>query len=156
MLHTSKDLAKHIIYLLEQKILAGLAEYTPTNTKIQKLLYIYVGYLLKSGVDKNKIIDELPNAWDYGPVFPVVFKMIDKCDDITDLSKKIDTLDNESNKIMESVIDTFGKINAGQLSSWTHLKDSPWDIVYNEQNNKYGKIPFELIGMYFQKLPKIL
>ena len=73
MLHTSKDLAKHIIYLLEQKILAGLAEYTPTNTKIQKLLYIYVGYLLKSGVDKNKIIDELPNAWDYGPVFPVVF-----------------------------------------------------------------------------------
>jgi uncharacterized phage-associated protein len=151
MARSSLDLAKHILFLLKQK------EYSISNTKVQKVLYCYLGFgLAQKRIEKDNIIDELPNAWDRGPVFPKVFKMIKKneeaCKNIEILAEDITSkLQEKEKEILIKTVEAVGRHDANKLSTWTHLKDSPWDIVYNLQNAKYSKIPLELIKEYFEE-----
>lgn len=163
---SSRSLARYIIFLLSQK---GLQDYLPNNTKVQKLLYSYVGFCLLNDIDEGRIIDELPCAWEYGPVFPNVFQMITdfemfkKIDNngkeelsssnICNLGRKLELTLEEEN-VINKVVDVLGKFPAGKLSTWTHLKGSPWDIVWHTQENEYGKIPLELIKEYFKRRVK--
>jgi uncharacterized phage-associated protein len=153
MARSSIDLAKHIIYLLSKKP----EDYPINNTKVQKALYLYVGLGLLFGINKLHIINELPNAFDNGPVFPDVYKMIKQCESC---KKHISTLGidfssillEEEKEIMLKVIEIAGTASGGKLSAWTHLHGSPWDIVYNQMAAKYAKIPLELIKEYFQEI----
>ena len=62
------ELAKDIAFLCRKN------NYQFNNTKIQKLLYLFVGFCLINDVSEIYDIDETPKLWPYGPVFPRVHK----------------------------------------------------------------------------------
>ncbi|MBQ9536410.1 MAG: DUF4065 domain-containing protein [Desulfovibrionaceae bacterium] len=117
------------------------------NTKIQKLLYCAYGIYLAKGF--WRICDEYPRAWDYGPVFPKVFKYIYSGNEIAHYSNivmQIEKSESQIIKVIDLTIDTFGKYRANQLSAWTHRPGSPWDkTVHGDASNEgaglYGFIP---------------
>lgn len=123
------------------------------NTKIQKLLYCCYGCVLAAR--NERLCDEYPRAWQYGPVFPRVFKYIQKnkgnleeyCPDLE--------IDPEVKKFLGTVVDVFGKYTAVSLSEWTHKPGSPWDKVVNcidgEGSGLGNFIPDDLIKQYFTK-----
>ena len=123
------------------------------TTKVQKMLYIlYSYYMAKHDI---QIFSETPKAWPYGPVFPrtrkkVEFGIVYKRDN-SDLSEIIaeDDLVNKFN----SVLDIYSKFTAGQLSDWSHMKDSPWERATKLQGFKWGDfIPDDYIKEYFSNL----
>ncbi|PPS23147.1 Panacea domain-containing protein [Brachyspira murdochii] len=119
------------------------------NTKIQKLLYCCYGSVLAANSDR--LCDEYPRAWNYGPVFPKVFKFINK-KGIENLSEVgIPNIPDDIKNIMDITIDFFGKFSSTQLSNWSHEEGSPWHSVIVLQKNKYGAfIPDDSIKDYFE------
>lgn len=122
--------------------------YNYNNTKIQKLLYCCYGCVLAKY--NERLCEEYPKAWQYGPVFPRVFKFIHKGKDL--LSVEQPEMSNELKVFLDEVVNVFGRYNAVPLSDWTHKKGSPWDIVVNEiDEGLHGIIPDDLIKDYFAK-----
>ena len=69
---------------------------------------------------------------------------------------KIDLSDNKQlEEIIKLVINIFGKIPAGKLSTWSHTDGSPWALM-NKQGAKYGDSlnPIE-VRNYFRKFLRI-
>lgn len=124
--------------------------YSITMTKLQKLLYIAYGVYLATG--KGRLVDEHPQAWPYGPVFPhtreQLLNKLSECES----SKEID-----ENPVVSSLIDAvykaYGNYSASTLSQWSHKKDSPWDeTIKGDDCNLGNEIPDYLIKDYFSRL----
>lgn len=119
-IYASRDIAAYIAQNLQ------LQNISYNNTKIQKLLYCAYGiYLAK---DFGRICDEYPRAWDFGPVFPKVFKYIYNGNEIATFSQTVnqkESLDSPIIKVVKLTISGFGKYKATQLSAWTHKSGSP-------------------------------
>ena len=116
-------------------------------TKIQKLLYITYGVYLS--VYKKRLVNEHPQAWPYGPVFPTTRNNLNKIDLYSisigsehikhdELSQMKDDVD--LNKVIDFVLTNFGTWNAGQLSEWSHSVGSPWALTRNNSNFKWGDV----------------
>ena len=121
--------------------------YDLNNTKIQKLLYCCYGSVL--AIKNKRLCLEYPRAWQYGPVFPKVFKYFKKNKTFNKISPPEFQTDIKS--ILDMVIEFFGKFNSGQLSDWSHEEGSPWHSVIKLQGKKFGSfIPDEDIKDYFE------
>lgn len=137
-------LAKYIIKQAQKK---GI--YDMSITKLQKLLYALDGGLLSHNINA---VDEYCQAWQYGPVYPKVFTKINP----EDFNKNYDNLNIDEieskehadtiKKMVEIVLDNFGKYSAGQLSAWSHRNGSPWS-----QTPKNEKISKNLMREYFSR-----
>lgn len=143
----SLEVASFIARLCNQK------GYRYNNTKIQKLLYCCYGSVLAAYGER--LCDEYPRAWQYGPVFPRVFKYIQKKKGkIEDYCLDLNA-DQSLKSFLSKVIDIFGKYNAVPLSEWTHKKGSPWDQVVNcidgEGEGLGNFIPDGIIEQYFKE-----
>lgn len=148
-IYTSTDVAMYLVALANNKRI------TINITKVQKLLYITYGTFLR--VYKKRLINEHPQAWPYGPVFPTTRNKLLK-QDLTSISKesiseeeqkKMDN-DNELNNVFEFVFENFGTWNAGQLSEWSHTNGSPWENISKKERFRWGDIiPDNLIYDYF-------
>jgi len=120
------------------------------NTKIQKLLYCCYGCSLV--ILQDRLCDEYPRAWQYGPVFPRVFKYIKDgkslfIDDIALVGTSQDAL-----RLIDNVVKNFGIYTAQSLSAWTHKTGSPWDKAVNELGGGLGSfIPDDIIADYFKE-----
>lgn len=122
-------------------------------TKVQKMLYILYSYFMAK--HNFQIFSETPKAWPYGPVFPrtrkkVDFSVVYKRDDedLKEISQEKEIVDK-----FNSVIDIYSKFTAGQLSDWSHMKDSPWDKTTKIPGFKWGDfIPDDYIKDYFSNL----
>ena len=117
-------------------------------TKIQKLLYICYGIYF--ALNKKQLLNELPKAWDYGPVFPRVHKMQKKhggnLDNLLSEILLIRTFEKYDD-LIDLVLGHFGSWNATELVVWTHTEGSAWDKKYNIQNEKYFSIDnFDIIS----------
>lgn len=121
--------------------------YTYNNTKIQKLLYCCYGCFLAKY--EERLVDEYPRAWQYGPVFPKVFNYIKKGNDLMERSPIAD-LTEEQCIFLKSIIETFGKYDAVPLSQWSHKKGSPWEQVVSEFGLQQF-IPDDIIQKYFSE-----
>lgn len=150
------SISKQYDSVLGAKLLLALAYekgIVLNTTKVQKMLYIlYSYYMAKHDV---QVFSETPKAWPYGPVFPRTRKKVDFSvvykKDNTDL---IDIISEEGlvDKF-NSVIDIYSKFTAGQLSDWSHMKNSPWERTTKLPNFKWGDfIPDEYIKEYFSNL----
>lgn len=139
----SVDVANAIRYAAKQK---GL---NINMTQIHKLLYIAYGTLLVQ--QKKRLTKEHPSAWPYGPVFPRVHKQVKLFDDITDVAyKKIENLNEYIIKLIDSVVNKFGRLSATQLSAWSHQAGSPWYIAVKSSNGAWNtKLDDEIIYNYF-------
>lgn len=120
-------------------------------TKLQKLLYITYGtYLAVTG---NRLTNEHPQAWPYGPVFPTTRNRLLRMnlEEISDF--KNSTITDDIEACVKLVFKSYGKFSASFLSAWSHRPESPWDKTVNSVNFKWGKeIPDEYILPYFKNL----
>lgn len=141
MQYNSIDMAAHIARI------CIMNNYNYNNTKIQKLLYCCYGCFLAKY--NERLVDEHPRAWQYGPVFPRVFSFIQKKKDLMERTPITD-LPNEQENFLKNIINVFGKYNAVPLSEWSHEKGSPWDQVVSEHGlNQF--IPDDIIQKYFKE-----
>lgn len=120
-------------------------------TKLQKLLYITYGVYL--AVKGERLTNEHPQAWPYGPVFPTTRTKLLKCclDDIITFNDL--TITEEIKSCVKLVFNSFGSYNASFLSAWSHKPNSPWDKTVNQDGFKWGNtISDEYILPYFKTL----
>lgn len=148
---SSKDVAFYLIAKANEERL-GI-----NVTKVQKLLYIIYGTYLR--LYGERLLDEHPKAWPYGPVFPSTRKAILKRMENEELSFPINEVDESLksderlNKVISLTLEHFGYWNSGQLTLWSHQIGAPWDQTTKLSGFKWGDtISDELIYDYFQKL----
>ena len=148
--YKSEDVARLIAAVLnERRIMINI-------TKIQKLLYVAYGTWLR--VYRNRLLNEHPQAWPYGPVFPTSRNKLTKSQtelvDITRNDVPEELLnDAELIRTIDFVVLHFGQLSASQLSSWSHSPGSPWDLTVNRDGFNWGdQIPDSLIYDFFVKL----
>lgn len=120
-------------------------------TKLQKLLYITYGVYL--AVTGNRLTNEHPQAWPYGPVFPttrnkLLKKNLEEIQVFEDVS-----ITDEVKSCVKLVFNSYGIYNATYLSSWSHRPNSPWDMTTRKADFSWGdRIPDEYIMEYFKTL----
>jgi uncharacterized phage-associated protein len=125
-------------------------------TKIQKLLYIAYGMCL--AIYDKRLVNEHPQAWPYGPVFPTTRNKLLKVEVLSDIDINDPALaeiirDKETNSLMEVIFSTFGKRTASFLSEWSHKPGSPWDQTCNLPDFRWGNIiPDAFIQPYFKSI----
>lgn len=124
-------------------------------TKTQKLLYIAYGAHLV--LHNNRLCNEHPQAWPYGPVFPRTREALLK-EDLYSVemghSRMGNVKDNEYLKnLIEFVFEGFGNYTADQLTAWSHSPNSPWDKTQNMDRFKWGmEMPDNYIRDYFRSI----
>lgn len=124
-------------------------------TKLQKLLYITYGtYLALYG---QRLTNEHPQAWPYGPVFPTVRnKLLKKDLSAITLELVIDENpidDKKLEQVIELVLNSFGDKNATTLTMWSHQSGSPWDRIASQEGFTWGEqIPDNYIQEYFNSI----
>jgi len=126
-------------------------------TKIQKLLYIAYGIFL--AVKNTRLMDEHPQAWPYGPVFPTTRNKLLKtdlfsirCEDAEFAELKKDT---ELVSLIDLVFKNFGSWTAVQLTEWSHGDGTPWQQTVSTDNFVWGtRIPDDAIQRYFSNIIK--
>lgn len=121
-------------------------------TKTQKLLYIAYGANLIIG--NNRLCNEHPQAWPYGPVFPATRNKLLNTNlaEITMDSKILRDIHNDTylEQVVKFVFEGFGNKTAGQLTAWSHKSNSPWEKTSHMSNFKWGdEIPDAFIYEYF-------
>lgn len=142
---SSIDVARYIVaYANENKFGINL-------TKMLKLtFFLYGAYLVYTG---ERLTDEHPVAWTYGPVFERARKHFMYCDlyDVS-MSSVDDALlkDDDLKAMLEYTFKVCGKYSATALVSWTHKEGSPWSITIDEcKGHEGGVIRDEVIYEYF-------
>ncbi len=151
MEYSSVLIARYIVAMAQDK---GL----PINmTKVQKLLYIAYGIYL--AIKDDRLIDEHPQAWPYGPVFPSTRNKLLK-ENFYDI--RIDNpefaelrINAELNSLLNLVFNNFGDWTASELSQWSHTDGSPWEKTVNQEDFSWGnRISDEDIKSYFSMIIK--
>lgn len=134
-----------------------------TPMKLLKMIYLTHGlYLAK--YDKP-LIKENIIAWRYGPVVEDVYNAFKHYGNrvITEMAYdrhgKAYSFEADSDcaqvvELLNTVWDACLEYTGIQLSNWSHEKDSPWDIVYNQTpSGQNGLLPIDnlLMRNYFIK-----
>jgi len=129
---------------------------TANKTKLQKLLYICYGSQLRMN-EGQQLLNEQPNAWDYGPAFPRVYSVqksssgLDKLSPLHQRSKeKLEQFD----VLIERVLDFFGDWTANQLVEWTHTEETAWHKKYSNIEERYTPLNNSDILMDFKRYIK--
>ena len=136
--------------------------------KLQKLMYFTHGYYL--AVTENPWLDELFEAWEFGPVLPSVYyelktfgaKEIRKGWRVKDAQQQRFSAeipepsdDDTGARILSFVMDRYGSKSSIYLSDLTHKIGSPWHTIKMQNGGKIPRntdIPNELIRKYFLTL----
>jgi uncharacterized phage-associated protein len=142
------DLAKDIVYLCRKNNI----EYS--NTKVQKLLYIFIGYSLAKEMFYDIDINEMPIALPNGPAFKKVLDGYHTNIEplATDASYKL-IHSGQTLALMEEVVNEWGKFTAKALSDWSHEPATPWFYITQSQRQPLGaNIDYWVIKHYFEQL----
>ena len=162
MAYPAKAIANYFIRAAEKDNIIDLS-----LMKLMKLVYYAHGWHL--GFYGNPLINETIEAWDYGPVIPVLYHQFKQYGSdhirspaptcLTD--KEAFSLPRDvGQKDYEEVISflagiwvRYSKFTANQLSNSTHSKDAPWSMARQRNPNKKSvKITNEAMKCYFHKL----
>jgi len=124
-------------------------------TKIQKLTYIAYGSFL--ALYNERLVDEYPQAWPYGPVFPTTRKQLLKID-LNAITLDDDDIqeiraDRDVTILVDTIYATFGHWSAAMLSEWSHKEGSPWEAAVSKKSFKWGdRMDDDYIKSYFDKI----
>lgn len=135
------------------KALGRYSEWSLTNLKMQKILYI--AHMIFLGKNNEPLINDTFEAWDYGPVLPNLYHKIKVygrehvkeaiffgVEDIKDESKEA--------KILEEAATKLSSIQSSKLISFTHKKNGAWYKCYDAGAN--NPIPREQIINEYKSL----
>lgn len=140
--------------------LANKAGKPISNMKLQKLLYFAQGHSLS--IRGKELIKEDCEAWDYGPVFPDVYRWCKHLGsgpitkplafpfgDPSD-SPWAPPADPEDAAFVADVWNLYQDDTALRLSELSHVQGGPWDLAYKEGRN--APISKDSIKHYFSNL----
>lgn len=130
-----------------------------TQMQILKIVYLCNSAMLYKR-DAPLIYDRI-EAWQYGPVIPELYYEI--CHYGRNYVKEIEVKDeNNSNITDENEIRIINKIyeelkaySGPRLSTYTHQKGTPWDVVYKKAGNR-AIIDIDIIKACCKNLEKIV
>lgn len=114
-----------------------------TNLALQKLLYFAHGIFLNES--KCPLVKGYFEAWQYGPVHPIAYKAFRSSggepirmraegqDALTGNKKSISQPDNPAvRRLVQQVLNSYGKLSAGRLVDLSHAKNSPWHYIVDK------------------------
>ncbi|BCA63094.1 hypothetical protein HMP09_2328 [Sphingomonas sp. HMP9] len=129
-----------------------------TIMQLLKLVYISHGWSL--GLLHRPLVNESPEAWQHGPVFPSVYREFRSFGSrpITAMATSnfglpyAAALDDAHRSVLKSVVSTYGDMHAFALSRITHESDTPWSHIYDDGRGSSKDIPDELIARHYLEL----
>ncbi|WP_119422955.1 type VI toxin-antitoxin system SocA family antitoxin [Desertibaculum subflavum] len=114
-----------------------------TNLALQKLLYFAHGIFLNE--NKKPLVSGYFEAWQYGPVHPTAYKAFQVAgpDPIRfracsqnvlsgELSPIAPPDNREVRRLVQHVLNSYGKLSAGRLVDISHAKNSPWEHIVHK------------------------
>lgn len=122
-----------------------------TPLQLMKLVYLAHGWML--GVYGRHLIQEQIEAWQYGPVIPELYQKTKKFRflPITHFIEETDSnieFDDDEKSLLDKVYRTYADWTGMKLSALTHVKDSPWFIVWEKRPHD-SVIPNDIIREYY-------
>lgn len=133
--HRSIDVANYVVAY------ANANKFGINLTKMLKLtFFLYGAYLAYTG---ERLTDEHPVAWTYGPVFKRARKyfmdkdLLEVC--ICDVAEELKS-DKDLNRMLKYTFDICGRFSASALVDWTHRDGSPWSITIEECKGREGGV----------------
>lgn len=144
MTYSASTIAKWFLNHVRQLNSEEDEEYL-TNLKLQKLLYYAQGSSL--AILNKPLFDDRIEHWTHGPVVPTVYYEYseNKGNPILYDEDYTESIDPETNQLLNDVYETFGCYSAWGLRTMTHNED-PWK---NTSRNQV--ISQESIKDYFVK-----
>jgi uncharacterized phage-associated protein len=131
-----------------------------TIMQLLKLVYIAHGWSL--GLLNAPLVNEEPEAWQHGPVFPSVYRQFRRFGSapITELATTpfgplADAkLTPDQRSVISSVVKNYGDMHAFRLSRITHEPDTPWFNTYDGGRGSSADISNSLIAEHYRKLAR--
>ncbi len=131
-----------------------------TLMQLIKLVYLVYGWGLS--LLGRRVVNSSPQAWQYGPVFPHVYKAFKHFGSapISELARDKQSgneyraeLNSQENELVRAVVDAYGDMHAFQLSNIMHRPGTPWTQTYESQG-PYSIISDDLIRQHFDDLKR--
>ena len=144
-------------YFIKKSLETG-KEITPM--KLVKLVYLAHGWNL--GINGNEPLNEGIEAWKYGPVVPTIYHRFKSYGshsinqaDYDPETKSIPIVSSpDLVPLLDKIWDVYGDMTGLQLSTLTHQPNTPWDIIWNQQEGKKkmnALIPNAVIEDHYKK-----
>lgn len=129
-----------------------------TNLSIQKLAYFCHGWHL--ALLEEPLVDEQFEAWKLGPVLPTLYHTykvfssnpIPPQHPIVSTQQILDA-DSNTSRLIDKVLEVYGKYSPAQLVDLSHDRTGPWEKVWSNDLSD-GVIPNDSIKSYFDSLAK--
>jgi uncharacterized phage-associated protein len=129
-----------------------------TIMQLLKLVYIAHGWSL--ALLKAPLINEAPEAWQHGPVFPSIYREFRRFGSQPIVGNAIGPfgmvheakLSTSQSEVVRSVVQNYGDMHAFSLSRITHEVDTPWSQVYLNGEGSSDEISNAIIAEHYTKL----
>ncbi|AQS41930.1 MAG: Phage-associated protein [Candidatus Tokpelaia hoelldobleri] len=145
-------------------ILGIAPEYEIKNLTLMQLLkLVFLSHGWSFAFGDVPLVAQAPQAWQYGPVYPQVYKALSKYGGtpISGNERIIDSttgfpflpvdLTDKQKSVINAVMLSYGKMHAFELSNITHMEDSPWDKTIKELGI-YKDISPTAMKVYYKNL----
>lgn len=147
--HDPRAIANKILEIREQQTGEPL-----TVMQLIKLVYIADGWSL--ALRNKPLSNDTPQAWQYGPVYPTVYKAFSHFGSQpitspavhkgTDLPYAEEFAPDEE-ELLRAVVKGYGKLSAFGLSRLTHQSGTPWKEAFDR--GAYSNIDRETMKTHF-------
>ena len=153
MAHDSVSVANEILRYASSKSISL------TLMQLLKLEYIAHGWSL--AILNRPLVQEPAQAWQHGPVYPSVYRQFRGAgwQPISTLAKDpfmgsefVANFDDDERKLLEKVVDSYGRMHAFELSDRTHAPGTPWHQTYQDGLGRSQDIPNSVIKEHFDQL----
>jgi uncharacterized phage-associated protein len=145
-------------------IMLDMAERSGRPLTIMQLLKVlFFAHAVSLVVRDQPLMEDRAQAWQYGPVFPRVYRAFGNAGRLPIQNRAIDKktgkpfstpLSVETIDIMKIALDKFGNLSAFKLSDISHAPGSPWDVTFREAG-VYSEIPNKLIRDFYSEAAEI-
>jgi len=129
------------------------SEGTKTPMQLNKLTYIAHGWSLAI-FDRPLIIEDI-EAWEYGPIIPLLYHAFLKYGGNPVPYKKIvetNSIKDDVKALLDKILDVYGVYEGVYLSALTHQKGTPWSKTLRYKENV--KMRDDIIKDYYVELGK--
>jgi uncharacterized phage-associated protein len=129
-----------------------------TVMQLLKLVYIAHGWAL--ALLNEPLVNEEPQAWQHGPVFPAIYRAFRRFGSQPIASNAVGPfgaipvagLSEPQRSVVRSVVHNYGDTHAFALSRITHEPNTPWSLVYKNGVGSSDTIPNAIIADHYKKL----
>lgn len=145
-------------YILDRAPQLGVERLT--IMQLLKLIYLSHGWSL--AFDETPLVEQNPQAWQYGPVYPTVYRALnhsggnpvtDRIKDRLTGSQFYPNLTDYQRRVIDAVLKSYGKKHAFELSKITHQDGGPWQTTYDAKG-AYSEISLDEMKSHYKELAK--